>query len=263
MKPIAIVATAGTVATGAVDPVTEPADLASEFDLWLHVDGAYGGIAALVESLAPQFAGIERADSIGLDPHKWLCTPHSGSCLLLGDAEGFGQTFSVASSYTHEDKSLTGHGADWHRSSPFYSRGFSALKVWVSLLAHGWEAYERRIAHDCELARYLFELAGSRAELETFGPQRLSIACRRYVPLDLREHPGSAQYLNMLNERLMYALQESGRVFPSNAVLDGRFVLRACIVNSRAEAEDVEAAVELSIEHGRRLDAALRTGHLS
>jgi aromatic-L-amino-acid decarboxylase len=263
VKPLAIVATAGTVATGAIDPIDELADLASEFDMWLHVDGAYGATAALVDSLAPGFAGIERADSIGFDPHKWLYTPHSGGCVLLRQVDLLGPAFSVESSYTHEDKQLTGRGADLHQLSPFYSRSFAALKVWVSLFAHGWSAYERRIAHDCDLARYLFELAEDRGELEAFGPQDLSIACWRYAPPDLANRPGRDRYLDLLNERLMYALQDSGRVYPSNAVLNGCFVLRACIVNFRTEAEDVEAAVDLSIEHGRRLDRELRADHLT
>jgi glutamate/tyrosine decarboxylase-like PLP-dependent enzyme len=262
LKPLAIVATAGTVATGAIDPIDQLADLANEFGLWLHVDGAYGGTAALVESLAPAFAGIDRADSVGFDPHKWLYTPHSGGCVLLRDAGLLEAAFSVESSYTHEDKQLTGRGMDLHQRSPLYSRSFAALKVWVSLLAHGWSAYERRIAHDCELARYLFDLARSQPDLEAFGPQSLSIACWRYSPPDLIGHPGRESYLDLLNERLMYALQDSGRVYPSNAMLNGRFVLRACIVNFRTEAEEIEAELELTTEHGRRLDDELRADHL-
>jgi glutamate/tyrosine decarboxylase-like PLP-dependent enzyme len=262
LRPLAIVATAGTVATGAIDPIADLADLAEEFALWLHVDGAYGGAAALVDSLAPSFSGIERADSVGFDPHKWLYTPHSGGCVLVRDARLLETTFSVESSYTHEDKEVTGRGEDLHQRSPFYSRSFAALKVWVSLLAHGWNAYERRIAHDCDLARYLFDLADSREDLEAFGPQSLSIACWRYRPPDLADHPGRDEYLDLLNERLMYALQDGGRVYPSNAILKGRFVLRACIVNFRTEAEDIEAEVELTATHGRRLDAELRPDHL-
>ena len=131
------------------------------------------------------------------------------------------------------------------------------MKIWVSLLAHGWDAYQRRIAHDCKLARYLFDLAEAHPRLETFGPQSLSTVCWRYVPPGIEERPDREEYLDLLNERLMYALQKSGRIYPSNAVLHGRFVLRACIVNYRTEACDVEAAVELSVEHGRRLHEEL------
>jgi len=126
---------------------------------------------------------------------------------------------------------------------------------------HGFE-HGQCLVHDCDLARYLYDLAESRPDLEAFGPQSLSIACWRYSPPDLIGHPGRESYLDLLNERLMYALQDAGRVYPSNAMLDGRFVLRACIVNFRTEAEDVEAEVELTSEHGRRLDAELRTAHL-
>jgi glutamate/tyrosine decarboxylase-like PLP-dependent enzyme len=182
--------------------------------------------------------------------------------MLLRDAGLLGPAFSVESSYTHEDKQLTGRGADLHQLSPLYSRSFAALKVWVSLLAHGWSAYERRIAHDCELARYLFELAEDRPDIEAFGPQGLSIACWRYAPQDLAGHPGREPYLDLLNERLMYALQDSGRVYPSNAVLNGRFALRACVVNFRTEAEEMETQIGLTTEYGRRLDAELRAEHL-
>ena len=257
LKPLAIVGTSGTVATGAIDPLSTLADLAAEFGLWFHVDGAYGGGAALVDELHPRFVGIERADSVGFDPHKWLYTPQSGGCVLLRDPVLLGPTFEVESSYTHEDKAVTGHGTDFHQLSPTYSRNFAGLKIWVSLLAHGWAAYQRRIAHDCKLAEYLFDLAEAHPQLETFGPQALSIACWRYVPPGIEDRPDRESYLDLLNERLMYALQKSGRIYPSNAVLHGRFVLRACVVNYRTEAEDVEAAVELSVEHGRRLHEEL------
>jgi glutamate/tyrosine decarboxylase-like PLP-dependent enzyme len=257
-RPFAIVATAGTVATGAIDPLTEIADLCEEFDLWLHIDGAYGGIAALVPALKPQFAGIERADSIAFDPHKWLYTPHSGGALVVANVRYLEDSFAVHPTYTAEDKELTRRGIDLYTMGPQFSRGFQGLKVWVSLLAHGWDAYSRRIAHDVELARYLHDLAGQRPEFEVLDPQSLSIACFRFVPEALPAGTDRDDYLNTLNERLMAEIQLDGRVFPSNAVVDGRFWLRACIVNFRTEAEDVEALLEAAATLGGRLDAELR-----
>jgi glutamate/tyrosine decarboxylase-like PLP-dependent enzyme len=255
-RPLAIIATAGTVGTGAIDPLEEIADLCAREAMWLHVDGAYGGIAALTDELHPLFAGIERADSVALDPHKWLYTPHSGGALLVRDQRHLAQAFGVNPSYVHEDKELTRRGLDFYAHTPNFSRGFHALKIWVSLLAHGWSAYQRRIAHDVALARYLFDRASSHEELETVGPPpELSIACFRYVPRALRGDPAAEEYLNALNERLMADLQLGGRVFPSNAVIAGRFAIRACLVNFRTEVTDLDALVDEAVTRGRRLHA--------
>ncbi|MGH7714034.1 MAG: pyridoxal phosphate-dependent decarboxylase family protein [Gemmatimonadaceae bacterium] len=250
-KPIAVIATAGTVSTGAIDPIDEIADVCAEHGLWLHVDGAYGGVAALTDALRPLFRGIERADSVALDPHKWLYTPHSGGVIVVRDMQSLADAFSIEPSYVFEDKALTGRGVDLFALGPQFSRGFHALKIWVSLLAHGWDAYQRRIAHDVALARYLFDCAVVHPELEPVGHAPvLSIACFRYVPRELRGDPSAEPYLNRLNERLMAELQLGGRVFPSNAILDGRFAIRACIVNFRTEAVDIDALVKQAVEKG-------------
>ena len=254
-RPFCVVATAGTVATGAIDPLDEIADVCAEHGLWMHVDGAYGGVAALTDALRPQFRGIERADSVALDPHKWLYTPHSGGAIVVRDFERLHDAFGLEPSYTHEDKTVTRRGIDFYAHGPQFSRGFHALKVWVSLLAHGWDAYQRRIVHDCELAAYLHRRVEAHPELEAVGRQGLSIACFRYVPPTAPRGEEREEYLNDLNERLMTELQWSGRVFPSNAVIGGRYAIRACIVNYRTEAPDMDALAELTVETGRRLEA--------
>ncbi|HMA00904.1 MAG: pyridoxal phosphate-dependent decarboxylase family protein [Gemmatimonas sp.] len=253
-KPIAVIATAGTVSTGAIDPLEAIADICAAHGLWMHVDGAYGGIAALTDALRPLFRGIERADSVALDPHKWLYTPQSGGAIVVRDLRSLADAFAIEPSYVHEDKALTNRGVDLYALGPQFSRGFHALKIWVSLLAHGWAAYERRIAHDVEIARYLYHRAAANPLLETIGPEpTLSIACFRYVPRELRGDPSAEPYLNQLNERLMAELQLGGRVYPSNAVVDGRFVLRACIVNFRTEAVDIDALIAQTLEIGASL----------
>jgi aromatic-L-amino-acid decarboxylase len=262
VRPIAVVATAGTVATGAIDPLGEIAEVCAEHDLWLHVDAAYGGIAALVASLRPAFAGIERADSIAFDPHKWLYIPPAAGAVVLRDFGRLHSAFEVHASYVHDDKERTGRGADLMEHGPQFSRGFPALKVWVSLLAHGWSAYERRIEHDIELARYLHARVVERPEFEPMASEpMLSIACFRYVPPELGGVAGETDregYLNRLNQRLMTEIQLDGRVFPSNAVLNGRFVLRACIVNFRTEAAEMDLLLDVTADLGARLDAEMR-----
>jgi aromatic-L-amino-acid decarboxylase len=250
MHPFAVVATAGTTATGAVDPLPEVADLCAEHDLWLHVDAAYGGAAALAPELRPLLRGIERADSIAFDPHKWLYTPQSSSCLLVRDPRNLLRSYSIDAAYVRDDASLSGRGTNIGELGPQWSRAFLALKVWLSLAAHGTEAYGRRIAHDVELARYLDRRVREHPDLEPMCPVTLSIACFRYAPAAAGLDPAA---LDALNERLMVAIRRDGRAFPSNAELGGRYCLRACLVNHRTEARDVDALVDATVELGARM----------
>jgi aromatic-L-amino-acid/L-tryptophan decarboxylase len=252
-RPLAVVASAGTVATGAVDPLPEIADICAERELWLHVDGAYGGPAVLADDLRDQLAGIERADSIAFDPHKWLYIPHSAGCVLLRDFSGLAVSFSVEASYLHQDLEATGRGLDLAQLGPQFSRGFQALKVWLSLLAHGRAAYARRISHDAALARYMGELVEERSDFELAVPVGLSVCCFRYAPAGLPGGPEREALLDRLNERLLTAIQLDGRSYCSNAVLRGRFWLRACIVNFRTEAGDVERLLDVAAELGAGL----------
>jgi len=258
LKPFAVIATAGTVATGAIDPLPAIAEVCAEEDLWLHVDAAYGGPATLAEDLRPLFTGIERADSIAFDPHKWLYTPQSGGCVLVRDLQHLADAFAVHPTYVHDDKERSGHGIDLGMLGPQFSRGFQALKIWVSLLAHGRTAYAERISHDAALARYLEARVKESPDFELICPVVLSICCFRYAPQNLPGGPEREAYLSLLNERLMTEIQLDGRAYCSNAVLDDRFVLRACIVNYRTESADVDALLDVAWEIGARLDGELR-----
>jgi glutamate/tyrosine decarboxylase-like PLP-dependent enzyme len=258
--PFAVVASAGTVTTGAIDPLEEIADICDQEDLWLHVDGAYGGPAVLADDLRPLLAGIERADSIAFDPHKWLYTPLSGGCILIRDMTDQVRSFVVAPPYIHLDQDHAGQGLDFVAMGPQFSRSFMALKVWVSLLAHGRSAYAARISHDAALARYMGARVEEHPELELAAPVGLSICCFRYVPEGLPEGPERNAYVSELNDHLMSHLQADGRAFCSNAYLDGTWALRACIVNYRTEAADVDALLDVAVELGRDLDRELRQG---
>lgn len=261
-RPIAIVGTAGTTGTGAIDPLADIADICDEYELWFHVDAAYGGPAALTDSLRHLFDGIERADSIGFDPHKWLYTPLAGACVLVRDPAHLADAFAVEASYIITDDDRTGWGTDIYQLSPHFSRHFAALKIWVSLLAHGWDAYEQRITHDVALARYLHQLVIEHPELEPMAEPELSITCFRYVPEGLTGGTDTPEYLNLLNERLMFDLQLGGNVFPSNAIINGRFALRSCIVNFRTEADTMDELLHETLRLGRILDAELRPDQL-
>jgi glutamate/tyrosine decarboxylase-like PLP-dependent enzyme len=246
IRPLAVVATAGTTTTGSIDPLPRVADVAAAHGAWLHVDAAYGGAAVLSDELRGQLAGIERADSLAVDPHKWLYTSQSAGCVLVREFGHLSASFHADASYIWLDEAAR-HGIDFAMHGPQFSRGFAALKVWVSLLAHGRAAYGRRIAHDAALARYLGELVTEHPDFELMCPPRLSICCFRYRP---RDWEGGEEALDRLNERLMTAIHVDGRVYCSNAVIDGRFGLRACIVNFRTEAEDVERLLDVAAELG-------------
>jgi aromatic-L-amino-acid decarboxylase len=257
IRPVAVVGTSGTTGTGAIDPLPELAEIAAEHGIWFHVDAAYGGALALSDELRPLLDGIERADSITLDPHKWLSTPLGSGCVLVRDLQRLADSFGVYASYVHEDEALD-RGINLGFMGPQFSRGFDALKVWVSLLAHGRAAYARRIAHDIELTRYLAARVEEHPEFELVA-SGLSICCFRYRPAGAEDE----EYVDRLNERLMSELQLDGRVYPSNAIVNGRFCLRTCIVNFRTEAEDLDKLLELAAELGVELDRELRPAYES
>ena len=213
----------------------------------------------MTDQFRDQFVGIDRADSLGMDPHKWLYTPHASACVLVRDPSALSEAFAVDATYIVTDNERTGWGLDLYEVSPQYSRPFSALKVWVSLLAHGWNAYERRIAHDIALAEYLHELVVADPELQPMSEPGLSITCFRYVPADLAGDTTAESYLDDLNERIMFELQLDGRVFPSNAIIGDRFALRTCVVNFRTEAPTMDLVASETVRIGRILDAELRS----
>lgn len=255
-EPFLVVATAGSVSSGAVDPLAGIADLCEQFDLWFHVDGAYGAFAAVLPELAPTFAPLGRADSIALDPHKWLYVPIEAGCTLLREPQQLSDTFSYQPSYYHFEE-----GGDdvinFHEYGMQNSRGFRALKVWAALRQAGREGYIRSIRDDIALSQYLYDLAERHPEFEVFT-QKLSITTFRYRPEGLAGDSESRDdYLNRLNTTLVERLQAEGAFYVSNAVLNGCFLLRACFVNFRSTQLDVEALLEGVTALGRRLHTEL------
>jgi aromatic-L-amino-acid/L-tryptophan decarboxylase len=254
--PFLVVGTAGSVSTGTVDPLPEISALCKEYGLWFHVDGAYGGFAAAVPQAHDDLRGLELADSIAVDPHKWLYAPLEAGCALVRDPEMLRAAFAYHPPYYHFEQKVT----NYFDCGPQNSRGFRALKVWLALKQVGADGYRDMIAEDIRLSQAL-ALAVSRHEELQLMTQELSITTFRYVPRDLRAKLGQAQaerHLDALNRELLDRLQRGGETFISNAVLAGRYLLRACIVNFHTTRADVEAIPGIVARIGRGLDAELR-----
>ncbi len=245
--PFMVVGTAGSVSTGSVDDLSAIAEICKTFNLWFHVDGAYGAPAAVLPELAQTFRGLNEADSIAMDPHKWLYAPLEAGCTLVRDARHLTDAFSFHPVYYNFDGDPEDPAVNYYDYGLQNSRGFRALKVWMALRQAGRHGYEKMIRNDIELATQLYQLADKQEELEAIS-QSLSIATFRYVPAERR---GDENYLNKLNEKLLNELQSGGKVFLSNAVIDGKYCLRACIVNFRTTTEDLESLIRIVVEEGR------------
>jgi glutamate/tyrosine decarboxylase-like PLP-dependent enzyme len=249
--PLAVVATAGSVSTGAVDPLPELAEICRAADVWLHVDGAYGAFAAALPDAPAELRALGLADSVALDPHKWLYAPLEAGCALVRDRAALRDAFAFHPPYYRFD--AEDERVNYHEYGPQNSRGLRALKVWLGLQQVGRAGYVEAIAGDVRLARELHRRVAAHPELQAVT-QALSITTFRYVPPGVR--PGSPEAeaeLNRLNEALLDRLQRSGEAFVSHAVVDGAFVLRACVVNFRTTLADVAALPEIVVRHGREL----------
>jgi aromatic-L-amino-acid/L-tryptophan decarboxylase len=255
--PFLVVGTAGSVSTGAVDPLEDIAAVCRHHDVWFHVDGAYGALAARVPGVPDQLRGLSEADSIAVDPHKWLYAPLEAGCALVRRPADLLRTFSYHPSYYHFDQEAATNYFDY---GPQNSRGFRALKVWLALRQVGRSGMVRMIGDDIQLAKHLHVLAQQHPEFEALT-QHLSITTFRYIPRDLRSSVGSPQgedYLQRLNQDLLTRVERSGEAFFSNAMVGGRFALRACIVNFRTSLADVEALLPLLSRLGHEADRCLR-----
>jgi aromatic-L-amino-acid/L-tryptophan decarboxylase len=231
--PIAVVASAGTTATGSIDPMKEIADICGQFGLWMHVDGAYGALAAM--AIPEAFEGMARTDSLSLDPHKWLYQPTGCGCLLYRDPRDARRAFSHSGEYARALSTDPIEGFAFFEESIELSRPFRAFKIWLSLRYFGLNAYRESIREDLRLARTLADAIDAEPELDRLAPFALSAVCFRYV--------GDGGDLNALNRSILDRVIRRGRVYISNAMIDGKFALRACIVNHRSTDEDVRAVV--------------------
>ncbi len=263
-QPFCVVASAGTVNTGAVDPLKEIAGVAREHSLWFHVDGAYGALAAVDPAKRTLFAGLDEADSVALDPHKWLYTPVDCGCLLWRDASRARAAWAASDEADYikifeetdaESYAFFDYGAE-------LSRRFRALKIWMLLRYYGTPRIAAAIADDNALGAYFGAQVAAAADFELLAPVALSICCFRYVPPAMRRALESASEaeraavergLDELNERIMRAVQRGGRAYISNALLRGKFALRACLINFRTTRRDIDLTLEIIREAAREL----------
>jgi len=267
-RPFLLVGSAGTVSTGAVDPLLELAEIAREQGLWFHVDGAYGAPAVTAQGLVPEelapadLAGLRLADSLAVDAHKWLFVPLEAGCALVRDRRALHDTFSYRPSYYHY-RDVGDEVVHFHEYGPQNSRACRALKVWLTLRRVGARHYAETIARNLRQSRRMAEILSGQADFET-ATQSLSIATFRYVPSDLRGRNDAvvSEYLDKLNTELLMRAQRGQPLFLSNAVLDGRFYLRACITNFRTRESDLAALPEILRPIGEGLDRELRSAAL-
>ncbi len=245
-KPIAVVASAGTVNTGAIDPLMEIAEIARKHNLWFHVDGAYGALAAI--AIPASFRGLNLADSVSLDPHKWLYQPYDCGCLLYREARFARQAFAHSGDYARSLYEDPIEGFAFFEESLELSRRFRGLKIWLSMRYHGLGAFRRAIQTDLEHARQLARAVKSSPDLELLADGELSAVCFRHRRAGLTDHQ-----LNELNTAILKSVVRRGRVFISNASLRGKFALRACFTNHRTKDADVDAVVREVLAAAREL----------
>jgi aromatic-L-amino-acid/L-tryptophan decarboxylase len=256
LLPAILVGNAGTVNTGAIDPLSELADVCAREKMWYHIDGAYGALASIVPSLKPLFSGMERADSIAADPHKWMYVPYEAGATLVREPGRFSATFRKFPEYLAQDPESPFPGPAWFAERGVeLSRGFKALKVWMGLQTHGSRAYARAIENDVALARFLSDEVDRRPDFERMAEPVLSIANFRYVP-EGASLPDAD--LDRLNRRIVNRLVGDGSFFLAPTILKGRAALRACIVNFRTTEEDLTFLLDEAARVGKELLESVR-----
>ena len=252
-SPFLMVGSAGTVDTGAIDDLDGLAVMASEQRMWLHVDGAWGALGILAPEIAPRLAGIEAADSLAFDFHKWGQVPYDAGFVLVRDGELHRKAFASPAAYLEREARGLAAGSPWPCDfGPDLSRGFRALKTWFTLKVYGLEALGQMIARTCQLARYLEQRIGERKELELLAPVSLNIVCFRYKSPDA----------DRVNARIVVDLQESGIAAPSTTRINGELAIRAAITNHRTDSTDIDALVDATLAIGNALTASLEDREL-
>lgn len=246
LRPVCIIGTAGTVNTGATDDLCALAGLCRRHDLWFHVDGAFGAFARLAPSVAQQVEGIQLADSLTFDLHKWMYLPFEIACTLIRDAQAHVSTFEMAPSYIASlNRGTIAGGLPFFDRGVDLTRGFKALKAWMCISAYGLDSFGAAIERNLDQARLLCKLVDEHPNLERLAPAPLNIVCFRYVRAGLNESE-----LDLINQEILFSLQEKGIAVPSSTQIDGKFSLRACLLNHRTTFDDVRMLIDASVQIG-------------
>lgn len=246
--PICVIGSAGTINTGAIDDLNALADLCKREDLWFHIDGAIGAVAVLAENVKPQLSGIERADSVALDLHKWMHMPFEAGCILVRNDEAHRRTFSLTPDYLAPEARGLAAGHWFSDYGLQLSRQFRALKVWMSIKEHGLDRFGRMIARNIEQAHYFGQLVENDPDMELLAPIGLDIVCFRFNPGGLDD-----EQLNALNKEILMQLHERGIAVPSYTTLQGRYCLRIAIANHRSKQEDFDVLAREVVRIGREM----------
>jgi glutamate/tyrosine decarboxylase-like PLP-dependent enzyme len=266
LHPFCVVATAGTVNTGAIDPLETIADICTQHNMWFHVDAAYGGFVAISPQWKSLLKGINRADSVAVDPHKWLFIPYDAGCVLVRNPKDLKKTFSYAAEYLPFDttKPVSNDEVDFADYGIELTRSFRALKIWMSLKHYGAIRYGRMINQNMNLAQYWQALINESADFTLMAPSDLSVVCFCYVPEKLihTNDEKTHTYLDVLQHAILSSLRKNKDMLLSGTTLKGRFVLRGCIVNYRTTQQDVKDIVEGVRKIGKKHDALLRPRYL-
>lgn len=250
LTPFCVVASGGTVNTGTVDPMEEIHGICKKYDLWFHVDAAYGGPAAGTQLAGEEFKGMEKADSMALDPHKWFYVPIEAGCVLVREKAHLKETFSLIPEYLMVDKLANDNRTDFMEYGMQLTRHFRSLKIWMTFKAYGAAKLRKAIEHDILKTKYLEKKLKDLKEIEIISPARLSIICFRYVPQGFQE---DEEYLELLNQSLILDLEKDGRVFVTGTNINHKIALRVCIVNHRTQQRHLDYLVEVILELGQKL----------
>ena len=250
-KPICIIATSGTVNTGAIDDLPGIADLCEKHGIWFHVDGAIGAIAMISDLVRPLLSGIERADSISMDLHKWMHVPFEASCVLVRDKKAHHDSFALTPEYLAKATGGLASGPEWYSEYGVQlSRSFRALKIWMTMKQHGTKKLGRMITRNVDQARYLGGLIEKTGNLELIAPIGLDIVCFRYNP-----GKTSLERLNELNREILIQLQEQGIAAPSFTTLNGQYCIRVAIANHRSRCQDFDVLIAETMRLGKSLSS--------
>lgn len=248
-KPICVIGNAGTVNTGAIDPLDDILEISRTYNLWFHIDGAYGALAKLSNQYSNSLKAIELADSVAFDLHKWLHVPYDVGCVLFKDKKAHHDSFVVTQNYLQQKTRGLSGGIETTNNYGFeLSRGFKALKVWMTLKEHGVQKFSKLIEQNIYQAKYLEKLVSRNTNLELIAPVSLSIVCFRYVRVNVSENE-----LNAINKEIVILLQEKGLAAPSSTVLYEKYVIRVCVVNHRTKLEDIDKLIIDILSIGNQL----------